>query len=215
MPLPHLKPIAYREVKRNGRVVRVPRYRRTLADKGKRVEPEQILKWLEARHWRYSWNREWYELRDKALISLLYLTCGRISEVLRLRREQFKDQRNFLIVKEYQVVKNTVNPIRDDWALPKQGRLAPFTAIILKHLEKLPEKRSRLFNIGRARAWQITKKITGKWCHWFRAMGEAYYMRNVFKDPVKCASALRLRRSDTLIEYVPYEWQDYEKQLSA
>jgi len=46
-------------------------------------------------------------------------------------------------------------------------------------------------------------------------MGEAYYMRYVFKDPVKCASALRLRRSDTLIEYVPYEWKDYEKQLSA
>jgi len=207
MPLKHLKPKDFGD----GRL----KYRRTLANKGKRIEPEQILKWLETRHWNYSWNIEWYELRDKALISLLYLLCARVSEVLRLRREQFKERKHFLIVKEFKVVKNKVSPIRDDWALPKRGRLAPFTNIVLEYLEKLPANRDELFLIGRSRAWQIVKEITGKWNHWFRAMGEAYYMRRVFKDPVKCASALRLRRSDTLIEYVPYEWKDYEKQLSA
>lgn len=190
--------------------------RRTLANKGKRVEPETILEWIQNKHWEYSpAYRDFLELRDKALISLLYLMCGRISEVLRLKREQFKEQKNFLIVTEFKVVKNKVNPIRDDWALPKQGKLAPFTHIILEYLEKLPEKRNQLFLIKRSRAWQIVNEITGKWNHWFRAMGEAFYMKNVFKEPVKCASALRLRRSDTLIEYVPFEWKDYEKQLSA
>lgn len=215
MPLSHLKPIGYRQVRRDGVLVRVPYYRRTLRDKGKRVEPEQILEWIENKHWRYSWNREFLELRDKALISLTYLLCGRVSEILRLKREQFKEHKRFLIVKEYRVLKNKVNPIRDDWALPKQGRLAPFTAIIRQYLNQLPRTRNKVFQIKRARAHQIVKKITGKWLHWFRAMGEAYYMRKVFKDPVKCASALRLRRSDTLIEYVPYEWKDYAKQLSA
>ena len=134
---------------------------------------------------------------------------------MRLKREQFKELKHFLILQEYRVEKNKLNALRDDWALPKRGRLAPFTQIVLEYLEKLPENRNDLFLIGRGRAHQIVKHITGKWCHWFRAMGEAYYMRRVFKDPVKFASALRLRRSDTLIEYVPYEWKDYEKNLSA
>lgn len=189
--------------------------RRTLANKGKRIEPEQILKWLDTRSWKYSWTPDFYKLRDKALIALLFICCGRIGEVLELTKEQFKEQKHFVVLREYRVEKNKVNPIRDDWALPKRGRLAPFTAIIMEYLEKLPQNRNKLFKIKRARAHQIVKHITSKWCHWFRAMGEAHYMRTVFKDPVKCASALRLRRSDTLIEYVPYEWKDYEKQLSA
>ena len=191
------------------------KFRRTLANKGKRVEPSQILEWLETRKWPYTWTPDFYELRDKALISLLFLCCGRIGEVLRLTKEQFKESKHFLILKEYRVEKNQVNPIRDDWALPKRGKLAPFTHIVLEYLAMLPESRIKLFEIKRSRAHQIVKHITGKWCHWFRAMGEAYYMRMVFKEPVKAASALRLRRSDTLIEYVPFEWKDYEEQLSA
>jgi len=209
------RPVLYHTKLRNGKLVKVPRYRRTLADKGPRIEPETILEWIERNHWKYKVNKAFYELRDKALISLTYLLCGRVGEVLGLKREQLEDRKNFLIVNNYRVEKNKLNPIRDPWALPKQGRLAPFTHIIMEYLRALPEKQSELFTIKRGRAHQIVKKVTGKWCHWFRAMGEAYYMRNVFKEPVKAASALRLRRSDTLIEYVPFEWKDYEKQLSA
>lgn len=190
-------------------------YRRTLKHKGKRVEPEQILKWINTRYWDYSWNVEFYHLRDKALISLIYLLCGRIGEILSLKKQQFVDQKDFLIVKEFVVEKNKVNPIRDDWGLPKKGTLAPFTKIVMDYLKSLPKKQTNIFNIKRQRAWQIVNHITGKWCHYFRAMGEAYYMRRVFKDPVRCAVALRLRRSDTLIEYVPFEWRDYTDQLSA
>ena len=213
--LPWLKPVIFHEVKRNGVVVKVPRYRRTLADKGKRVEPEQIYEWVEKNHWPYKQDKVFLRLRDKALIALTYLLCGRIGEVLALNREQFKEHKNFLVVNEFIVEKNKVSPIRDPWALPKRGRLSPFTEIILEYLKVLPKNQSKLFTIKRARAHQIVKKITGKWCHWFRAMGEAYLMRYVFKEPVKCASALRLRRSDTLIEYVPYNWEDYAKELSA
>lgn len=207
MPLKWLKPKDFGDGKL--------KCRRTLANKGRRVEPERILEWIETKHWKYSWTPELLNLRDKALISLLYLLCGRIGEVLRLKREQLKIHKDFVIVENYEVEKNKVNPFRDDWVLPRKGRLAPFTLFVLEYLENIPRNRSQLFLIKRARAHQIVKHITGMWCHWFRAMGEAYYMRNVFKDPVKCASALRLRRSDTLIEYVPYEWKDYEKQLSA
>ena len=57
MPLAHQKPIGYREVRQGDRIVKVPRYRRTLADKGKRVEPEQILQWIEKKRWKYSWDK--------------------------------------------------------------------------------------------------------------------------------------------------------------
>lgn len=210
MPLSWMKP-KHHEGMRKGETG----YRRTLKHKGKRVEPTQILSWMENNSWDYSWNVEFYHLRDKALISLIYLLCGRIGEILNLKKEQFVDQKDFLIVKEFVVEKNSVNPIRDDWALPKKGTLAPFTRIILDYLKALPKKQTKVFKIKRQRAWQIVNHITGKWCHYFRAMGEAYYMRKIFRDPVKCAVALRLRRSDTLIEYVPFEWKDYTDQLSA
>jgi len=212
---PWLKPVTHHKVKVNGQVISIPRYRRTLADKGQRVEPEQILKWVKRKQWPYTSRSEFYKLRDQALISLLYLMCGRVGEVLELTKEQFENQEHFLIVNDFRVEKNKVNPIRDPWALPKRGRLAPFTAIIMEYLAILPDNRKKLFKFTRQRAHQIVKHITGKWNHWFRAMGEAYLMRYVFKEPVKCASALRLRRSDTLIEYVPYNWEDYAKQLSA
>jgi len=191
------------------------KFRRTLANKGERIEPETILKWLEKEDWPYAFDREFLQLRDKALISLLYLLCARIGEVLRLKREQFEELKDVVLVKNFRVEKNSLNPIRDDWVLPKKGRLRSFTSFVTEYLEKLPKDRNTIFQIKRSRAHQIVKKITGKWPHWFRAMGEAYYMRNVFSEPVKFACALRLRRSDTLIEYVPYSWKDYEKQLTA
>ena len=207
MPLAWLKPKDFGDGKL--------KFRRTLANKGRRIEPEKILEWIETRKWSYTWTPDFYELRDKALISLLFLCCGRIGEVLRLTKEQFVERKHFLILREYRVEKNAVNPVRDDWALPKRGRLAPFTHIVLEYLAMLPEKRNKLFQIKRARSHQIVKHITSMWPHWLRAMSEAYYMRKVYKEPIKFAVALRLRRSDTLREYIPHEWQDYAKQLSA
>lgn len=193
------------------------RYRHTNADKGERVEPEQILHWIEKNHWEYSPTDQAFLIaRDKALVSLAYVLCGRISEILALSIEQFYNVEGFLILRNYHVEKNKQNPIRDDWALPKTGRLAPFTEYIQDYLTAmLSREESKLFQFKRARAYQIVKHITGHWPHWFRCMGEAYYMKNVFKEPVKCATALRLRRSDTLIEYVPFNWKDYAKELSA
>jgi hypothetical protein len=191
-----------------------PRYRHTNADKGPRVEPEEILEWIEKKHWHYGLtDQAFYIARDRALVSLTYVLCGRIGEILALTKNQFEDTEKYLIIHNYHVEKNKQNPLRDNWALSKVGRLAPFTMYTLGYLAML--KSSKLFLFKRSRAFQIIKHISGFWPHWFRCMGEAYYMRNVFKEPVKCATALRLRRSDTLIEYVPFNWEDYAKELSA
>jgi hypothetical protein len=50
------------------------------------------------------------------------------------------------------------------------------------------------------------------WPHWFRAQGEAYYM-TIIKDPFKFAVALKLVDPKTLMEYIPFEWEDYKEHL--
>ena len=48
MPLKWLKPKDFGDGKL--------KCRRTLANKGRRVEPEKILEWIENKHWKYSWT---------------------------------------------------------------------------------------------------------------------------------------------------------------
>jgi len=106
--------------------------RRTLDD----VEferPSELLEMIEGRSWPYKTNREFYECRDRALISLLYLTCGRVSEVLSLTKKQFvfDEDPDFIIIKNMAVVKRKKKAkrkrrsIRDEVPLPQDG---PFRA---------------------------------------------------------------------------------------
>lgn len=138
-----------------------PRFRHTNADKGSRVEPEEILEWIEKKHWHYGLtDQAFYVARDKALVSLTYVLCGRIGEILALTKNQFEDTPNYLIIHNYQVEKNKQNPIRDDWALSKTGRLSEFTTYIIDYLVMLSGSNDKLFLFKRSRAFQIIKHIT-------------------------------------------------------
>jgi len=184
--------------------------RRTLKDKGRRREPEEIYQMITSKNWPYKTKtkQEFYHTRDRALLALLYLCCGRAGEVINLRKNQFEDTQNFIIIHNYQVEKTKL--FRETWLIPKKGRLASLTELVTNYLPKV--KGDKLFNISRQRAHAICKHITGMWPHWFRAQGEAYYMQ-IIKDPFKFAVALKLVDPQTLMEYIPFEWKDYTEQL--
>lgn len=68
-----------------------------------RLGTEQIFNLITAKTWNYKTQEDFYHTRDKALMSLLFLTAGRISEVLALTKEQFDVQadRDFIIVETW------------------------------------------------------------------------------------------------------------------
>lgn len=128
--------------------------------------------------WPYRISDPAFQIRDKAMVSLLYIGGLRISEALRITKKQFteKDPEKVIISsvlvskKQYQRGRSI---LRSVW-LPKQGERAVFTELIMKWVDMIPDPEKRLFPFKRARAWQITTAMTGKWVHYFRALGEAY-----------------------------------------
>jgi len=63
--------------------------RRTNEDIKRRLSLEQIYTLIISKSWPYRVGLDFYPIRDKALMALLFLTAGRISEVLSLTKEQF------------------------------------------------------------------------------------------------------------------------------
>jgi len=195
--------------------------RRTLEDIKEFLRPSQIYRLITSKAWPYKGDvrhgKDFYEARDRALLSLLYLTCGRITEVLSLRKSQFvfDEDPDFIIVANMIVVKRKKKqrkapPIRAEVPLPREGPLAKLTELVDEYLRLLPED-AKLFSFGRRRAWQIVKHITGKWCHYFRSQGESWYGKiyDVFglKEFVKVTSI------ETLGDYVQAPWRQYRSRL--
>jgi integrase len=193
--------------------------RRTLSDVYF-VRPSEIYEIITNKTWPYKRDREFYEKRDRALMGLLYLTCGRITEVLSLTKKQFDLEsepnfiivRNMIVVKRKKKAKRKSRAIRDEVPLPKEGPLAPFTKLVLDYLQLIENPEDKLFNIGRNRAYKIVRYVTGQWPHWFRSQGESWYGKvfsNIFalKDYVGVVSA------EVLSDYVKTDWREYRKAL--
>ena len=191
--------------------------RRTLEDIKEFLRPTQIHQLITRKTWPYKTKFDFYYARDRALMALLYLTCGRITEVLSLKKRQFvmDEDPDFIIITNMIVVKRKKRqrrapPIRAEVPLPKEGPLARFTALVMEYLEVLPED-AKLFRFKRRRAWQIVRHVTGKWCHYFRSQGESWYGKiyDVFglKEFVKVTSI------ETLGDYVQASWRQYRKRL--
>ena len=184
------------------------------------LRPSEIYELVTSKSWPYKTNREFYESRDKALMALLYLTCGRITEVLSLKRKQFDLEsepnfviiRNMIVVKRKKKAKRKRRAIRDEVPLPKEGPLAPFTKLVLNYLNRIENPEDKLFPIGRNRAYKIVRYVTGQWPHWFRSQGESWYGKafsNIFalKDFVGVVSA------EVLSDYVKTDWRMFRKAL--
>ena len=193
-----------------------------------RLKPREILEMITLKQLSYKTQPDFYHVRDRALLSLLYLTAGRIEEVLRLNKRQFdfESDKDFIIIRDMQVVKRRKEtivkygvPLREV-PLPLKGDLSQFTKLVVDYL-KLIDENTMLFpsnkkansHLSRNRSWQIVNGMTGKWCHYFRSQAESNYGR-IFKDVIALANFVRVVNVQTLSEYVKTSWEDYREQLS-
>jgi len=167
--------------------------RRVLAQIEYYPTPQQILKMLVNREgWPYKTEskRSFYHTRDRALCSLLYLGCLRVSEAIRIRKSQFETKDSHILIQAIELSKTKVKdkPRRVQFRnarLPLSGERQPLTRLILNHLEVL-EDNDRLFPwslkrnrwnqiVGTRRAWQICNHLLPEFTeHWLRAFGEDY-----------------------------------------
>lgn len=134
-----------------------------------------------AEGWHYKTDLEFYKVRDKALISLLYLLALRVSEALRLKRGQFEELNNRVLVSGIKLSKSKLKdkPRREQYRqenwLPLNGERSKLTDLVLNYLQLLDIRmKDRLFKFGRVRAYQIVTTYLDEPCHWLRAYGENY-----------------------------------------
>ncbi len=199
---------------------------RTNEDIKRRLSLEQIYTLITAKSWSYKTKLWFYPKRDRALMALLFLTAGRISEVLSLTKEQFDfvaDQnfviiRNMILVKRLKTrkgkpVKHKTAPIRDEVPLALKGKLARFTELVLDYLDLIKKPKEKLFKFKRHRAWQIVNHVTDQWCHWFRSQAESYYGKYVFNSPFALRDFVGVSDIESLRSYVKTQWKDYQNKL--
>lgn len=193
--------------------------RRTLRD----IEPipfheieDMIYSLVINESWPYSINTgkaAFYHARDKALMSLCFLTMGRIHEVVKLHKRQFdySNDPEFLIIHDFNVGKRKEETIKRygktyiDIPISKRSRFIPFIKDHLSNIEDL------LFPFKRARAFQIIKHSTGKWCHWFRSVAQRFYV-NKLENPMVVSSMFEVD-INTIVKYYRGSWKDHKDKL--
>ncbi len=162
------------------KAVKIPTSRRTLkfiTHYPTPLELQEIINTSEG--WIYKTNMKEYKLRDKALVALTYLIAVRISEVLRLTKDQFQLEKDRITINSIKLSKSTRKDkprkiqYREVAWLPVYGERSGLTSIVTDYL-KLLNSNDKLFNFGRVRAYQIISKLTGEPCHFLRAYGENY-----------------------------------------
>jgi len=146
--------------------------------------PGRISDIIRRQTWQYSRNSESFRLRDLALMSILYWSSSRISEIVRARVYQKKDgilqhigslpslkasqfvegERDFLNLRDLRIMKRQVNdvaeyPKRKEILFPLRGDLAIFTEPVLEYLEKLGPN-EELFPFMNKRGFQIVSCCT-------------------------------------------------------
>lgn len=193
--------------------------RRTLRDVRRTWSPDEIYQLITGKQWPYRQNWPFYHCRDKAFLSLLYLTAGRVGEVLSLIRSQFdlEADSQFVIVRNMlteKVSSKSMNlPFREEFPLARSGKLSQFTQLILEYILDL-EMDQRLFPFSRQRAHQISVHITGKWPHWYRSQGERLYARLLGKDLIALKDLVNVVNISTLAQYVKKPWDESREKLA-
>jgi len=196
--------------------------RRTLRHIKRTYTPEEIYQLITSRSWPYRTWAPHYHKRDRCFLALLYLTAGRICEVLSLKRSQFdlKADPQFIIIRNMITEKigpaSSNLPFREEFPLPREGDLKPFTDLVLEYLEELHEEDEILFPFKRQRGWRIVNHITGFWPHWFRAQAERMYGKLIGGGPegiYKLRDFLNVANIQTLGKYIKTEWEESRENL--
>jgi integrase len=177
--------------------------------------------------WPYkSEHRDKLLSRDRALVALLILAGLRISEALRLKRKQFRNYEDHILLVNVETVKH--GSLRKEILLPKTGNLAWFTFIFEAWLNEIPdsEEESYIFPTGtsqgfifdkpltRTRVHKIIKTTTGKFPHWFRAVCENIYGKKVFNNNAyKLKDFMGLVNLSSTDPYVQSVWQEDKEKI--
>ncbi|MDH5203278.1 MAG: hypothetical protein OEW69_08475 [Nitrospirota bacterium] len=193
--------------------------KRTLKDVKRTWNPEEIYTLITEKAWPYKTNIPYLLCRDRAFLALLYLTAGRISEVLSLIKSQFdlETDPEFVIIRNMLTEKigpsSEALPFREEFPLARSGILSQFTQLILEYIPDL-EPHQKLFSFSRQRGWQIAEKITGKWPHWFRAQGERLYSKLLERDVFALKELLNVASVSTLSKYISPPWRESRDKLA-
>jgi integrase len=192
--------------------------RRTLKFIAEYPTPQEIFERIRSSPgWPYKANMEQYMKRDKALVSLLYLLALRISEALRLKREQFtmsEQSPDRVIVKGIKLSKSKIKDkprkeqYRQEGFLALHGPRAELTRFVIDYLETI-QPEDKLFNFGNSRALQITHAILGIPNHWLRAYGEDYLYQTWDHDILAVADYVKVDPR-TLQEYIRKRYGKYQ-----
>ena len=209
-------------------------HKRTLEHVHKTLRAGEILqlilgtlpghKWLP---WPYQYPSPWFEARDRSLPAMIFLTQGRISEVISVRFRQFdlKDP-DFLIIRDMAIVKRRFNPksgqpvfrgipVRDEVPLPRKGEAAGLTQLVQDYLDYGHDQEGLLYDFGRRRALQLITHTTGYWDHFFRAQGERWAGRIYQGNPVNAAKHVGVKNAASMEPYMPSPWRDNRERFQV
>ena len=185
--------------------------------------PVEILDIIKLYHGKYSLFLDVKKVnqlirRDRALISLIILSCARLNEALKVRRSQV-DLRDpdWAFIRNFQVSKRKKGRKEFIATLPitrqEDATLYPFTELFLEHYSEIGE-RSPLFKIGTRRARQIITAIHPEiFPHYLRSCALTYYL-NALKNPLAVAKIFGVKSVGTLSRYYSATWEAFKEELA-
>jgi integrase len=192
--------------------------RRTLKKIDRYPTPQQLYLQITTNKWSYKIRKDFYELRDKALVSLLYLAMLRNSEAQRLTKSQFTLEKDRLKIEAVKLSKATriskgkavmrKQEFRPEIWIPLHGERGPLGKLVLDYLNILT-KDDALFPIKNRRVHQIVTTLIGVPPHWERAFGENYLYDLWDKDILAVADYVSIDPG-TLSLYVKRRHEKYK-----
>jgi len=177
--------------------------------------PLEIWRKINLKKWEYKREKQ-NQIRDLALMCTLYISCSRISEIVRsklknrenpsITKKQFVTVSNFLMLRQIPVIKRKGEyPLRYEIPFPLIGGLTLFTEPIEKYLATLTDEQE-LFPFHRVRAYQIINHCTGEFPHYLRDMGLKMWLRIFNRDLVQLKSFSGHAYLQNLEKYLQTSW---------
>jgi len=198
--------------------------RRTLKYINRYPTPEQIYIKLQNNSWPYKTNLDYYRLRDRALCVVLYVVALRVSEALRLTRENFTVNQSAITIEGIQLSKATKTYTKGKFKgktvtrkqlfreyafIRLDGERENLGKIVQEYLMLLDSK-EKLFKFKRARAYQIVSTLLGVPCHWLRAFGENYLYDHWEHDILAVSDYVKIE-PQTLSQYIRRSYKKYKE----
>jgi integrase len=181
------------------------------------LSPDQIWDQLMvSKGFPYKTNMQNYLLRDRALVSCLYVLALRVSEATRLVRGQFTIGKKEILVTGIKLSKSRKAGIprrtlfrKEAW-IPLEGERARFGELVRDYLGSLGSE-DRLFPIGTSSAYRRVIALTGLPPHHFRAFGENYLYMNWGNDPIAVCDYVCITSVRVLAEYLRGSFRRYSR----